>query len=60
MGITLTPLVPPLPLVGVLLPVRGVLDLPPVVEGTAGTGALMKEHIKNKLVNKHNNLMKQM
>lgn len=46
-GITLTPLLPPLPLVGLLLPVvpllpvRGVLDLPPVVEGTAGTGALM-------------------
>ena len=47
-GTTLTPL-PPLNLVGFLLPVveepllpvRGVLDLPPVVEGTAGTGALV-------------------
>ena len=43
-----TLLLPPLPLVGFLLPVvepllpvRGFLDLPPVVEGTAGTGALM-------------------
>ena len=56
-GITLTPLLPPLPLVGLLLPVvpllpvRGVLDLPPVVEGTAGTGALMNIFT---LVNKHN------
>ena len=49
-GTTLTPLLPPpLPLVGLLLPVveepllpvRGVLDLPPVVDGTAGTGALV-------------------